>query len=182
LQSAPAVVVPRLARQQQEEELRNRASTRERPNSAHRFRIVTSTQGLGGPTATRTQLASAPAASGAAPPHANDRSAAGSGSGGGTQNIILQFGDTITIEAIDSQLPSVVEPALLEWLSKLRLLRYAPQLAALCTSLADAREMGVREIEGLGLKPLEALRMTKAVQALHNGGGGGEAPLESEQT
>jgi hypothetical protein len=57
---------------------------------------------------------------------------------------------------------------LLEWLSKLRLLRYAPQVAALCTSLADAREMGVREIEGLGLKPLEALRMTKAVQALHN--------------
>ena len=112
--------------------------------------------------------------------HAGDRSAAGSGSGGGTQNIILQFGETI--EAIDSQLPSVVEPALLEWLSKLRLLRYAPQLAALCTSLADAREMGVREIEGLGLKPLEALRMTKAVQALQNGGGGGEAPLESEQT
>ena len=173
------MVVPRLARQQQEEELRNRASTRERPNSAHRFRIVTSTQGLGGTTATRTQLASAPAASGAAPPHDNDRSAAGSGSGGGTQNI-LQFG--VTIEAIDSQLPSVVEPALLEWLSKLRLLRYAPQVAALCTSLADAREMGVREIEGLGLKPLEALRMTKAVQALHNGGGGGEAPLESEQT
>ena len=72
------------------------------------------------------------------------------------------------IEAVEAQLPSAVEPALLEWLSKLRLLRYAPSVAALCTSLDDVAQMDEREIKGLKLKPLEELRMTKAVKALRS--------------
>jgi hypothetical protein len=78
----------------------------------------------------------------------------------------MQIGDEI--EAVESQLPSAVEPALLQWLSKLRLLRYAPCVAALCTSLDDVAQMGEREIKSLNLKPLEELRFMKAVKALRD--------------
>jgi hypothetical protein len=145
-QSAPAVV-PRLARQQQEEEQRNRAFARERPSSAHRFRVVASAN-----SAVAADSVNSPAAESTA-----------NLSGGTTQNFV-QIGDVI--EAIDSQLPLAVEPALLQWLSKLRLLRYAPAVASLCTSLDDVAQMNEREIKGLKLKPLEELRMTKAVKAL----------------
>ena len=146
-QSAPAV--PRLARQQQEEEQRNRASTRERPSSAHRFRVV---------TAATPVVASGSAALGAEPVASTDSTSGGSSH--------IKVGDVI--EAVEAQLPSAVEPALLEWLSKLRLLRYAPSVAALCTSLDDVAQMDEREIKGLKLKPLEELRMTKAVKALRD--------------
>jgi hypothetical protein len=147
-QSAPAVV-PRLARQQQEEEQRNRASARDRPNSAHRFRVV----------------ASANSAKAADSDDSPAEESATSFTGGTTQNFV-QIGDLV--EAVESQLPSAVEPALLQWLSKLRLLRYAPAVAALCTSLDDVAQMNEREIKGIKLKPLEELRMTKAVKALRD--------------
>lgn len=148
-QSAPALV-PRLARQQQEEERRNLASTRERPNSAHRFRVVAAARDA------NPALDAGSTAALTAEPTTNPI-------GGNSQNIV-QVGDVI--EAVDSQLPSAVEPALLMWLSKLRLLRYAPSVAALCTSLDDVAEMDDQAIKGLALKPLEELRMVKAVKAL----------------
>ena len=56
--------------------------------------------------------------------------------------------------------------AVLQWLSELQLLRYAPAVVALCASLDEVARLDEREIKGLSLNPPEELRFMKAAEAL----------------
>eukprot|EP01052_Picozoa_sp_SAG31_P037516 SAG31_NODE_4856_length_2904_cov_1.292692_1_plen_209_part_00 len=81
----------------------------------------------------------------------------------------LRPGDIV--EALDCSLPSAVEPALLGWLGRLRLLRFAPVVAEMASCLADLTVATEDDVCTLcnSMRPLEARRFRLAIQQLDAG-------------